>query len=208
MTKLLTLLTVILMLGNVSVLSQPLQNTYWIMYYPTGTFFCYFNFGIDTAFVSTDSINYTPVSTVQVNGNLLTIEDIPGTGCPPEDTGRYTYLIQNDTLKLTLISDPCVSRMTTMTTFILVRLYTGIPDVDLLPPFQLFPNPSEGRFSLALNSKKPAGITIYNMTGEIIHTAFLYPGITEIDLRNMPKGIYLVKATSGNGTVTKKILIE
>ena len=68
----------------------------------------------------------------------------------------------------------------------------------------LSPNPNSGKFSIS--SDIPLSeISIYDFSGRLL--AF-YNSIPETLNLNYNKGIYFVKAKSGNGYLTKKIVIE
>ena len=68
------------------------------------------------------------------------------------------------------------------------------------------PNPSNGIFSINSDNLNLIEIEIYNLQGEIVYKSNSANG--SIDLSKEPKGIYLLKATSGNKLLTNKILLE
>ena len=68
------------------------------------------------------------------------------------------------------------------------------------------PNPSNGIFSINSDNLNLIEIEIYNLQGEIVYKSSSSNG--SIDLSKEPKGIYLLKATSGNKLLTNKILLE
>ncbi len=76
----------------------------------------------------------------------------------------------------------------------------------------VFPNPSEGKFQLAINNEQLASgaIKIYNVLGESIGNWQGAMGKKEIavDLTAQPKGVYFMKIQNGNYFVTKKLIIQ
>lgn len=85
----------------------------------------------------------------------------------------------------------------------------GIATQEINPmAFNIFPNPvtSELNFS---NIKgfidEEAHITIFTMTGELVHSEKF---TTKINLEKLKSGIYLVKVETENGAITKKIIKE
>jgi hypothetical protein len=91
-------------------------------------------------------------------------------------------------------------------------LSTAVAETVSGEPFEIYPNPSSGKFTLSGTSDKGQGTSfeIYNMLGE---RAFLSPDIkqltlNEIDLSNSPRGIYIVKLYDGTDIHTKKIVIQ
>ncbi|MCB0822993.1 MAG: T9SS type A sorting domain-containing protein [Bacteroidales bacterium] len=80
--------------------------------------------------------------------------------------------------------------------------------------FKVYPNPNTGRFNIAISTanKEAVTITVFNMTGSIIHTE--EPGILSqgnhqipIQLNNLPTGIYIVTVQSASGIGTQRIEI-
>jgi hypothetical protein len=198
------LMIIITTLSRLGIYSQPLQNTTWKAYYPEGTFFAYFHFGPDTLSISTDNITYTNVGTGQVSGNNLRVVDLPGGACPVVDTGKYTFLILNDTLKFTLVNDLCPSRVTTMTTFNFIRFLTGIQSITGFTVTKLHPNPSLDKITLetAFNGQ----LSILNLNGQqLLQKEKTEPTIT-IDVSNLPNGVYLVKVVGQTGVQVGKFI--
>lgn len=202
---------VMLLLLTMAVRSQQLQNTYWRVYNPSGTFFQYFHFGVDTLFFSADNITYINRSIFSETGNLFTMNDPsnwPGQ-CNTFDTGRYTFTIQNDTLDFTLVSDPCTwsGRPVVMDTYIFVRLTTT--GIECVSPGLIFlsPNPSAngifnlkpGRFdSIIVQDAKGRKVFEENNPHDLQNYS--------INLQSLSPGIYFVKISEGQQIVVKKIV--
>lgn len=82
----------------------------------------------------------------------------------------------------------------------------GVNETVTENTFSVFPNPSNGNFTV--NSEITKGeIVIYNVEGEKILSENS-SGKTEIDLTNQPKGIYFVQIKSGEQISSKKIIIQ
>ncbi len=72
----------------------------------------------------------------------------------------------------------------------------------------VFPNPSNGIFTVNINNEKAAQIIIYNTMGEKIYQSKLYNQEFEIDLSSKPKGMYFYKLLfTDNEIVTGKLII-
>jgi hypothetical protein len=128
MKKLLLILIIVFM--QLIGYSQTLSNSTWEVYDTTNTFFVYVQFTSDTASYSFDNINYTNKSTFYSSGANFTIIDLPDTstgGCGT-DIGEYTFLIQGNTLEFTPISDLCISRTITLSSYYWVNLITSIQE--------------------------------------------------------------------------------
>ncbi len=74
----------------------------------------------------------------------------------------------------------------------------------------VFPNPSNGTFSLLLGSSPEYKVVISNMLGEKIYTSSILnlQTLTNIDLTRQGKGFYLMTVTSNKGSSTKKLIIQ
>ena len=76
----------------------------------------------------------------------------------------------------------------------------------------IYPNPSEGRFTMELSSiDNNATIMIVDMMGKLVDTRFeqnINNRKIDLDLSNLPKGIYLLKASTGLETFQGKVTIR
>lgn len=76
--------------------------------------------------------------------------------------------------------------------------------------FSVFPNPSNGIFSIqhqAINSNAQT-IDIYNLFGEIIYSTINNQASIDIDLSSCAKGVYFVKVGDGEKVSTEKIVVQ
>ena len=75
---------------------------------------------------------------------------------------------------------------------------------------RIYPNPAHSFFviscSLLVNSK-PA-MELYNITGELIKAMPIRSALTQVDISNMPAGIYIVKVSDDNGVAVKRVVKE
>ena len=73
---------------------------------------------------------------------------------------------------------------------------------------EVYPNPSTGVFNLNLNNVEAKNIEIYDVTGKLIKKMEnkSITQLTQIDLSNASNGIYFVKISTENDTVTKRII--
>jgi hypothetical protein len=202
------LVTVTLLQGSPGLQAQSLQFTKWAAYDNTNTLEIYFYLRNDTALVSGDNINYVPISVFKQTGNTFAICDISATSCLLTDTGRYTYLIRDDTLRFTLVSDPCVARTLTIAFDYFIQIPNGVETVNAPPSIRLLPNPSDGQFSVSLDPEIYSGIVIFSLTGETVYRTAVNARETKIDLGGMPKGVYLLQAVSDKSSLTRKLVIR
>ena len=86
-------------------------------------------------------------------------------------------------------------------------------DVLFNTTFNIQPNPNNGAFTISANSLSPLETTkllIYNTTGQQIFSSVLAPqlDIFEINLPEIPTGMYIVKLVSGTSIYEQKLIIE
>ena len=71
--------------------------------------------------------------------------------------------------------------------------------------FKMYPNPVKDNF-VYVSSTQDLDVIIYNVLGKTIETKHVSPNNNKIDVSNLSKGIYLVKLTSDQGSITKKLV--
>jgi hypothetical protein len=74
----------------------------------------------------------------------------------------------------------------------------------------IYPNPSEGKFTIATSGKEISSVEIYNVMGEKVYS-FLNSGsvnVKEIDISSQPDGVYFISMRSQNDVSTQKIVIS
>lgn len=201
-----------LIIASPAAYSQGLQGTTWSVYLAGGQFLEYFHFGTDSLYYSTDAVNYIPSSLYSESGSTVTIVDLPGFTCPTADTGRYDFMILNDTLFYLLNSDPCMSRVGVTTTAYWVMEPTGIPQ-HLSPTEPLFfPNPADaGRLQLRFSGLNGdySRLTLVNAAGRIMEEQTVSGLITgEIHLQPVPPGFYVIRVEDKSAFFFYKLLVQ
>ena len=78
--------------------------------------------------------------------------------------------------------------------------------------FSVFPNPSNGVFTIQNIDEDLKNIDVFNLLGEKVfqsaNTNLVNNNETAIDLSTKPKGIYFIQVTNGKSITTKKIVVE
>jgi hypothetical protein len=88
---------------------------------------------------------------------------------------------------------------------------TGINELSNDMAVMIYPNPSNGRFTLQIDNGKLTmnnyHLSVYNVLGERIYLAAIKrQTFNEIDLSTAPKGIYFLKIYDGDKIYTRKIV--
>ena len=74
--------------------------------------------------------------------------------------------------------------------------------------FSVYPNPNNGVFTLETNVPGTLTVNVVNAIGETITRLTVEELRTVIDLRSVPKGIYLLDISNGSTKTVKKIIIQ
>ena len=80
----------------------------------------------------------------------------------------------------------------------------NIKEIEEQPQFVIFPNPANTYFTLQLDEVcLPQKVEIINLLGQTIKSLEVYAHETTVDVANLPRGIYIVRA----GVSTRKLVI-
>jgi hypothetical protein len=76
--------------------------------------------------------------------------------------------------------------------------------------FNIFPNPSTGKFSLVLGQSVEGNVGVIDLMGRKVWSSKLSTDKTnyEIDLTSLPKGIYNLSVQTGKNVQSRKVVIE
>ena len=85
----------------------------------------------------------------------------------------------------------------TDTSAVEVEVCTGVSAHHDGPYFSVWPNPSDGIFSIAWHERAPIRAVLMDMIGQHVHTVLLQPGKNDLDLRGLPAGSYILRTDDG-----------
>ena len=80
----------------------------------------------------------------------------------------------------------------------------GIEDISNILEIPIFPNPSSDKITIITPDKTT--LEISNINGQIIKTIIHDRGETSVDIRDLSSGVYIIKAKTDKGIVTKKFI--
>jgi len=84
---------------------------------------------------------------------------------------------------------------------------TSVEDNSIaLSGFELYPNPSNGIFTLETTNLVNTTLNIYNIAGQLVLQKTVTQHTTKINLTPQPKGLYLLKIIHKNQVITKRII--
>ena len=97
---------------------------------------------------------------------------------------------------------------TTTLTDILVNSFVGLEEtIDI--QFNVFPNPTNGLFNVALNSEfeKEITLSVYDLCGRLIYKSYEKGNkLFEVDIIDKANGSYILKIEIGNKQIQKRII--
>ena len=74
--------------------------------------------------------------------------------------------------------------------------------------FDLYPNPSNGIFTVKLDKIGKYELIVNNVLGQTVYTRSINSKRTPVDLSNFDKGVYTIELSDKNSTYTEKIIVE
>ncbi|MBT8196717.1 MAG: T9SS type A sorting domain-containing protein [Bacteroidia bacterium] len=86
----------------------------------------------------------------------------------------------------------------------------GVPEINQMDLFTIYPNPSNGVFTLEIDKRlhDDAIFEAYSINHQLVHSCKLDSKSKEqIDLSFLPKGVYVVRLVTNGNSLTKKILL-
>jgi hypothetical protein len=95
-----------------------------------------------------------------------------------------------------------------------IRDCTAIDENTETVGFEVYPNPSQGIFTVSFHSEslKNGDLRIVNASGVVVYELkdinFQNNYSTKINLATQPQGIYFIELTSGNQHFSKKMLLK
>lgn len=73
--------------------------------------------------------------------------------------------------------------------------------------YSVFPNPTEGQcYVSVMTEANEVQCTLLDLTGKMILSKTMQPGVNTLDIQNLPSGCYLMRLNDGTKFVTKKII--
>ncbi len=75
-------------------------------------------------------------------------------------------------------------------------------------PLSIYPNPAKNQVRVEWKVSEPAILRISDISGKIIRTERLNNGFTDINVSQLPKGLYIVQLQAGQNMAVSKLIVQ
>ncbi len=180
-------------------------------YTATGTYTDVFTSinGCDSTRTLVLTVHDLPAPTIAQNGPVLTTEAftnyqwlLDGSTLPGATAQSHTAMANGDYTVLVTDANGCMAESE-----VLQMLQVSISnDVTAMRELTVFPNPSNGQFTIALQTDRMTRLTILDMQGKLMHDATVNSSLAQVNLA-LPEGIYLLQMMAEDGKTYNKLLM-
>ncbi|MBX7107488.1 MAG: T9SS type A sorting domain-containing protein [Chitinophagales bacterium] len=77
-----------------------------------------------------------------------------------------------------------------------------------MTPFSIFPNPASSLIVLRFNFSLPQTLSVFNSVGQLVYESPVIGEAEQIDVRDYPNGIYLIKFELNQRIFSQAIIID
>jgi plastocyanin len=78
----------------------------------------------------------------------------------------------------------------------------------LLNDVSLYPNPATSAVSILTNGNEEKAITITSLTGKLVESKVSTEETIELNVSDLPKGVYIVNIQMGNASASRKLIVQ
>lgn len=136
------------------------------------------------------------------NSSAQQLGQFSGSSLPPSVTST------GGSMFIDFVSDPSV-REQGWTASYTSSTITGVGDAMMKEKLQIFPNPTEGLFTVQSEFEDVITFQLMDMMGkQVLETNTISKGTHQIDASELNKGVYLIKLTIGERSYVEKLVID
>jgi hypothetical protein len=70
----------------------------------------------------------------------------------------------------------------------------------------VYPNPTNGEFTVQLNGNAAAIVEIMNELGQVVNAFTMTSSVRTVDMKNFESGVYFIRVTEGDATTTHRLI--
>lgn len=181
------------------VINVPANWTEYIYDAPEGTKFVAINYvSNDTYILKIDELTYEKNYNHNLSYNIyldgeVVSQNVTETTFTLPNLTNGTHIAEVETVYATGVSE----KTEVIISVLGVENYT-------MDGFQIYPNPSSGKFSLVLENK--ANVSVIDMHGRVLNSSVKDAGTSTMDY-NLASGTYIIQIKSEKGTSSKKLIV-
>lgn len=86
-------------------------------------------------------------------------------------------------------------------------VFVGVEEALAPHDITVYPNPSDGLVQLLITKPGESQVKLYDNTGKVVYEMTTYGVAADMDLRNLPQGVYVMQVTHEGHSVTQKLSI-
>ena len=168
---------------------------------------------INLPFLSAQSLTAaTKMYRIAIGANIHPTDSVGIDVSDPGDYYSVQGLFDKDAILTNSTSGP---RWYTITDIPMLRMNfdpatgttSSISDVNQTI-FNIYPNPTDGVFSIELTASVKYDVIVYNVLGQEVLSSVTNAMMTTIDLSSFDKGVYTVELKNNNTSYIEKIIVE
>ena len=86
---------------------------------------------------------------------------------------------------------------------------TGVQDAGLQNSVSVYPNPSNGGFTVSVPASRTYTLEVTDLTGRVVKKEVIRNSNTaKLDLKGQAQGVYMLKITSEGAAAVQKLIVE
>ena len=128
-----------------------------------------------------------------------------GCGAVAEGTGSSITVTPGGPITYFVRAEGVCDTTDCASVFIIVE---GISEIPFNKEIYVYPNPSDGVFTIEAVTARGFEIELYNFLGQLLLTDSSRDEIHLIDIQEYPKGLYLLKIKGNSVNVIEKIVVQ
>jgi hypothetical protein len=172
---------------------------------------------ISTKTISVALYSLTVVSAATTSASICAKESVTlsangavtYTWLPFNTTGSVSIVAPSATIKYTLIGRDANGCEGADTVKVTVNKCTGINETSFIySSVKLYPNPSNGHFTIEMPFDGSKQIAVYNMTGELISEVRTSDETQKVNLSEVAKGVYFIQINASGSNARYKVIVE
>ncbi len=155
------------------------------------------------------SVNVSPLTQTMcvMNVATITVNGAVSYTWNPSNSHASTFTLSPSASNVYSVSGTGTNNcVVTVTAQVLVSQCVGLNENSLATDANIYPNPSNGMVNVLFSNAMHRSLEVIDVTGRIVRSANFNTINYQLDVKELPQGIYYLKLISGNSIETKKLI--